>query len=123
MKRDEKVLVVEQSSSIMRAIQDAAERVPFVCEHASDGWEAIEKLEQEDYAAIVIDCDLPRQSGYGVLTYLREENGDRMDNVIVVACESEDVRRKLRGEQIRVVERDEAVNALVTVASERGSVV
>jgi DNA-binding response OmpR family regulator len=119
MKRDGKVLVVEESSKIMRAIEDAADRVPYVCEHASDGWEAIEKLEQEDYEAIVIDCDLPRQSGFGVLTYLREENGDRMNNVIVVACESEDVRRKLSSESVRVVERDDAVTALLTVASER----
>jgi DNA-binding response OmpR family regulator len=118
MKRDEKVLVVEQNPSIRQAIE-AADRFPFVCDHATDGWEAIEKLEQCDYAAIVIDSEMPRLSGYGVLTYLREEVGDQMKNVLLVSSVSEDLRRKFSGERFRVVDREGAVAALIGVARDQ----
>jgi hypothetical protein len=35
-----------------------------------------------------------------------------------VACESDDVRRRLSSEHVRVVDRADAISALVTVASE-----
>ena len=119
MKSDERVLVVEQHPSISRAIEDAADRLPFVCDYATDGWEAIEKLEQSDYAAIVIDSEMPRASGYGVLTYLREEVGDQMQNVIFVSSATADLRPKLSGERICVVDREGAVEALIGVARDR----
>ena len=71
MRREGKILVVEDNPVICREIESQ-----FNCDCATDGWDAIEKLETSDYAAIVIDADVPRHSGYGVLTYLREENGE-----------------------------------------------
>lgn len=55
---------------------------------AADGWEAIEKLEAGEYEAVVIDADLPRHSGYGVLTYLRENVGDDLNDVILMKSTS-----------------------------------
>lgn len=111
VKKEERVLVVEANPLVTHAIEQAGERLPFHCDRASDGWEAIEKLELEDYAAIVIDTDAPRHSGFGVLTYLREEVGEDLRNVIVVS-DRDDVTQRLRGERLRVVRRDEAVDAL-----------
>jgi DNA-binding response OmpR family regulator len=112
MRKDGKVLVVEESPLMAEAIEAAGE-LPFTCERATDGWEAIEKLENEHYAAIVIDSDLPRHSGFGVLTYLREEIGEDLDNVIMVTSSDEDtLRRKLSQERLKVVTKDNAVAAL-----------
>lgn len=92
---------------------EAAGELPFTCERATDGWEAIEKLETEHYAAIVIDSDLPRHSGFGVLTYLREEVGEDLDNVIMVTSSDEDtLRRKLSQGRLKVVSKGNAVDAL-----------
>ncbi len=92
---------------------EAAGELPFTCERASDGWEAIGKLETGHYAAIVIDSDLPRHSGFGVLTYLREEVGDDLGNVIFVTNSDEDtLRRKLSQERLNVCSKGNAVDAL-----------
>src|SRR5512138_711236 len=108
-----KVLVVEENPLMAQAIEDAGDRFAVTCERATDGWEAIERLENEDYAAIVIDSDMPRHSGFGVLTYLREEIGDHLDNVIIVTSSDEDtLRRKLQQNALKVVKRDGAVDAL-----------
>jgi len=112
MRKEGKVLVVEESPFMAEAIEAAGE-LPFTCERATDGWDAIEKLETEHYAAIVIDSDLPRHSGFGVLTYLREEVGDELDNVIMVTSSDEDtLRRKLNQERLKVVSKGNAVDAL-----------
>ena len=79
-----KILLVEDNPLIVSAIEREGESKQIRTEHATDGWEAIEKLEKDDYAAIVIDTDLPRQSGFGVLTYLREEIGPDLGNVVVM---------------------------------------
>ncbi len=111
-----KILVVEQDPQLARAIEEDRVRFPVTCERAGDGWEAIEKLETSDYAAIVIDGDMPRHSGFGVLTYLREEIGGALDNVIVMTSSDEDtLRRKLSESHVRVVSKDKAADALTVV--------
>ncbi|HEX7154139.1 MAG TPA: response regulator [Thermoanaerobaculia bacterium] len=116
MRRDEKILVVEDNPTICQAIEEAGARLDISCDCASDGWEAIEKLELEDYAAIFIDTDVPRHSGFGVLTYLREEVGDDLANVILLtsATDHDDLRRRV-GADLRVVAKGDAVAEVTRV--------
>ena len=103
----EKILIVEDNPLITEAIEETTGRFRIETDRASDGWEAIEKLETEAYAAIVIDTDLPHHSGYGVLTYLREEIGDDLENVIVVTggdCDA--IQRRLSQHGVTVVAKD-----------------
>ncbi len=116
-----RILIVEDSPSLTHAVERAGEGLQLKIDRATDGWEAIEKLETEDYAAIVIDADLPRHSGFGVLNYLREEVGSELGNVIVMTSDRDDVRRKV-SDQVKVLGKsdDEVAAALklVTTASE-----
>ena len=110
MRRDEKILVVEDNPTIARSIEER-----FDCDCATDGWDAIEKLENGDYAAIVIDADVPRFSGYGVLAYLREEVGDELQNVIFMTSSDRDAVRRDFGEHLTVVGKDEAMDEITRV--------
>lgn len=116
MNREEKILIVEDNPTICRAIEEAGAQLEISCDCASDGWEAIEKLETEDYAAILIDTDVPRHSGYGVLTYLREEVGQDLGNVILLtsATDHDDLRRRV-GADLRVVAKGDAVAEITRV--------
>jgi len=105
-----KILVVEDDPVICREIE-----ATFNCDCATDGWDAIEKLETSDYAAIIIDADVPRHSGYGVLTYLREESGEALTNVIVMTSSDRDAMRKRVGDDLRVVDKCDAVGAIARV--------
>lgn len=110
MRRDEKILVVEDNPVICRSIEAL-----FNCDCATDGWDAIEKLETGDYAAIVIDADVPRQSGYGVLAYLREEVGAELQNVIFMTSSDRDAVRRDFGASLTVVAKDRAVDEITRV--------
>jgi CheY-like chemotaxis protein len=121
MKREARViLVVEDNPTIVEAIERAGQELDLTTHFASDGWEAIERLEEteNDYAAIIIDTDLPRHSGFGVLTYLHEEVGQDLDNVIVMtSSDHEQLRRKL-SERVTVVGKTDVVAAITRAIGE-----
>ena len=105
-----KILVVEDNPAITRVIEER-----FHCDCATDGWDAIEKLETGDYAAIIIDADVPRQSGYGVLTYLREAVGGELDNVILMtSSDHAEIRRRV-GTTLNIVNKADAVDEITRV--------
>ncbi|HEX8170026.1 MAG TPA: hypothetical protein VF824_05730 [Thermoanaerobaculia bacterium] len=107
MGREDKILVVENNPVICREMEQR-----FNCDCATDGWDAIEKLETGNYAAIVIDADVPHQSAYGVLTYLREEVGEELGHVILMTnADHETVRRRV-GRTLTVVDKAEAADEI-----------
>lgn len=110
MSREEKLLIVEDNPLIAAAIEKAGERLNMRAEFATDGWDAIEKLRSGDYAAIVIDADLPRHSGYGVITYLQEENGEALENVLLMTTGDHASLRQRTSEHLRVIARTEAID-------------
>jgi len=116
----DKILVVESNPFIEDAIGETTGRFRVLTERASDGWEAIEKLETEEYAAIVIDSDMPLHSGFGVLTYLREEIGEDLENVIVVTSGNrDDVQRKLSQHGVIVVAKDDVAREVARSLGKR----
>ena len=108
MRKDDKILIVEDNPTLAEAIEQAGHSLFLQCDRATDGWDAIEKLETEQYAAIVIDADVPRHSGFGVLTYLREEIGEDLDNVIFMTSSDRDEVRRKMGERLNVVHKEDA---------------
>jgi len=118
MSRAEKLLIVEDNPLIAAAIEKAGERLNMSADVATDGWDAIEKLRSGDYAAIVIDTDLPRHSGYGVITYLREENGEALTNVLLMTTADHASVRERTSVDLRVIDKTEAIDdiaaALIT---------
>src|SRR5688500_8727019 len=110
MGRQDKVLVVENNPAICQEMESR-----FNCDCATDGWDAIEKLETHDYAAIVIDADVPHHSGYGVLTYLREEVGGELANVIFMTSDDTDMIRRRVGAKLTVIDKADAVGEVERV--------
>ena len=108
--REDKVLVVEDNPAICHELEER-----FNCDCASDGWDAIGKLETQQYAAILIDADVPHSSGYGVLTYLREEVGEDLPNVIFMTSDEPDTIRRRVGTTLNVISKSNAVGEVTRV--------
>jgi CheY-like chemotaxis protein len=58
----------------------------FTVEIARDGGEAIEKLRNHRYSAILLDLRMPVVDGYAVLDFLRAERPDLLSTVLVVTA-------------------------------------
>ena len=110
--KDDRVLIVEDNPLIAEAIERAGEGLHLRTDRASDGWDAIEKLESVRYSAIIIDADLPLHSGYGVPTYLRQENGEQLQNVILMTADTASLLGKLGEEKLRVIGKEDAVSEI-----------
>lgn len=109
--KGERLLVVGDNPLIAAAIERAGDRLEMRTEVATDGWEAIEMLRDATYRAIVIDTDLPRHSGYGVLSYLREEKGDLRNVILMTSSDTGAVRDRVR-EELQVISKNEAADQI-----------
>ena len=86
MGREDKILVVEDNPVICREME-----AKFNCDCATDGWDA---------------------SGYGVLTYLREENGEELANVIFMTSSDRDSVQRRIGGGLHVIDKADAVDEI-----------
>jgi DNA-binding response OmpR family regulator len=100
----------EDNPTIARSIEEH-----FNCDCATDGWDAISKLETGEYAAILIDADVSRHSGYGVITYLREEIGEELGHVIVMTSSDRDGVQRRIGSSPHVVDKADAVEEIARI--------
>ena len=62
-----KVLVVDDDDAIRTMVERVLKREQYDVESARDGYEAIEKLNRNDYATVLLDLMMPRVDGHGVL--------------------------------------------------------
>lgn len=62
--RKKRLLVVDDEKPIRQLLARIAQRAGFEVDTANDGVEALEKLQQREYAIAIIDLMMPRLSGY-----------------------------------------------------------
>jgi two-component system, response regulator FlrC len=66
------VLVVEDDSNTRQAISIAMERKQMRVMVAEDGVEAIRVLRLRQFCVVVLDLNLPKTDGYGVIVFIKE---------------------------------------------------
>src|SRR5438552_3763861 len=107
-----KLLVVEDKPLVVRAAEIAGERLQMSVDCASDGWDAIARLESEKYDAILIDADLPHRSGFGVLAFLQEELGWELPHVLLLSSDTGSLKRHVVDGTVRVMRTTESAEEL-----------
>jgi len=81
-----KILVVDDDESIRVMVERVLRREQYQVDSARDGFEAIEKLAQTDYNAILLDLMMPGLDGLGVLDYLEEHRPELESSVIIMSA-------------------------------------
>lgn len=81
-----KILVVDDDDAIRTMVERVLKREQFEVESARDGYEAIEKLNRNDYATVLLDLMMPRVDGHGVLRYLEQNRPAPTPPVIVMTA-------------------------------------
>jgi two-component system alkaline phosphatase synthesis response regulator PhoP/two-component system response regulator VicR len=80
-----KILVVNDQPHIVRLIQTNLEREGYEVVTAYDGVEALERVEEEKPDLIILDDQMPRMDGFGVLCKLQSDPGTANIPVIMLA--------------------------------------
>jgi len=81
--RGAKLLLVEDNAINQEIANEILEQAGFKIEIANDGKEAVEKIYQENYDCILMDCQMPVMDGYEATRAIRKE--ERFSNLPIVA--------------------------------------
>ena len=85
-----RVLLVEDEENLRRLLRDVLERSGFVVTEAGDGIEALEMIDRSAPDIIVLDLDLPKLDGYGVLRRLRSRRETAALPVLVLTAKGDE---------------------------------
>jgi type II secretory ATPase GspE/PulE/Tfp pilus assembly ATPase PilB-like protein len=84
------VLLVEDEEPLRRVLRDLLEREGFTVVEAADGVQALDEVDRSAPDVLVLDLNLPRLDGYGVLTHLRARPATSKLPVIVLTAKGDE---------------------------------
>ena len=85
-----KVLLVEDEDALRRVLKDLLEREGFTVFEAADGVVALDEIDRAAPDIVVLDLNLPRLDGYGVLSHLRARPATAELPVIVLTAKGDE---------------------------------
>ncbi len=85
-----RVLLVEDEESLRRVMKDLLEREGFLVHEAADGVLALDEIDRLAPDLVVLDLNLPRLDGYGVLSHLRARPATQKLPVIVLTAKGDE---------------------------------
>lgn len=81
-----RILIADDDLSIRRLLATIVRREGLAVDVASDGAEAIEKLQEREYPVILLDLMMPRMDGFDVIEHLRLNPPSRKPVVLVITA-------------------------------------
>src|SRR5687767_2502508 len=90
-----RALIVEDESVTRNLLRQLLLNAGCDVDEATDGEQAIEMLAVEKYSVILLDIVLPKMSGTDVMDFLREQDPEALERVIVVTGLNVEEIRKL----------------------------
>lgn len=109
-----RILIVDDDDAIRVMVERVLRRERFEVDTARDGFEAIEKLRENDYGTILLDLMMPRVDGHGVLQFLEKKRPDIARSVIVMTANLPGAREAAQSQPIfRVLSKPFDIRQLV----------
>lgn len=83
-----KILIIDDSETMRRAVVDALEPEGFAVLTASDGFRGIATLkETRDLSLVIVDLNMPGLSGFGVLDWMRKDASPHLPPAVFMTTE------------------------------------
>ena len=108
-----KVLCADDDDNIRELCSIALSKAGFAPDTASNGREALEKLQDNEYAAILLDLAMPSVHGATILAVLHRERPELLRRIIVVTGTSDAVVDGVRYPVAAVLRKPVSIDALV----------
>lgn len=75
-KADRKILVVEDNPNMSSLLSDMLEVFAVESVHATDGADALEKLDADSIGMVITDLRMPKMTGTELLSAIKDKNPD-----------------------------------------------
>jgi DNA-binding NtrC family response regulator len=109
-----RVLCADDDAGVRDLCSIALAKAGYAPDTAANGREALEKLQDNNYAAILLELALPSVHGATILNLLQREHPDLLRRVIVITGMSDAVLEGVRYPVAAVLRKPVTVEALVT---------
>ncbi|MGH7696085.1 MAG: ATPase, T2SS/T4P/T4SS family [Gemmatimonadaceae bacterium] len=86
----ERVLLVEDEAPLRGVLRDLLEREGYAVIEAADGVQALDAIDRSAPDLVVLDLNLPRLDGFGVLTHLRSRTSTSTLPVLVLTAKGDE---------------------------------
>jgi len=116
-RRKSRVLVLDDDVSIQKLVSMLLKREGFRVDVVDSGRKAIEAIDKNDYAAILLDLMMPHEGGMTVLAHLRGKSPELLQHVILVTAMPDSILKGIAKDVFAVVRKPfEASDLVATVA-------
>jgi DNA-binding response OmpR family regulator len=113
-----RVLVVDDDGALRHAITSLLDQAGYQAEQASDGAEALRKLQQQSVDLLLLDIGLPGISGLDVLAELRTHAAPPRVVMMTADDTPEPLLRSFRGQAYRFVRKPFAPRRVVEIVND-----
>jgi DNA-binding NtrC family response regulator len=116
-----KVLIADDEKELRESISATLEHMGFETALAVDGAEALQKMQEDDFAIAILDVNMPKKSGLEVLRLIKEEDPSVLVLMITAHGNVTDAVEALRIGAFNYIEKpvkETHLRALVEKASE-----
>ena len=79
-----RVLIADDDVEVRSLLETVLRQRGLVVDLAADGREAIDRMEETDYAVVVVDLMMPNVDGFGVIEHLGTRESKPMPVVLVI---------------------------------------
>jgi CheY-like chemotaxis protein len=117
LKRGTRLLVLDDDPSMQKLVGTLLRRAGYRADIVADGRQAIEKIEQNDYGALLLDLMAPTEGGLTVIKHLRETNPELLKRVVLVTASPESVLRGIDKDVAAIVRKPFDATELIETIS------
>jgi DNA-binding response OmpR family regulator len=114
--RRKRALLLDDDAAMRRLVSLLLKRAGYVVDPVTSGNDAIDAIENQQYAAILLDLMMPLEGGMTVIRYLRENAPAMLRRVIVITGAPDAVVDPIRNEIFAVVRKPFAHEELIATA-------
>lgn len=93
------ILIVDDSSSLRKAVQIALQGAGYDVVEAEDGKHALSKLDGRKYHLVISDVNMPNLDGYGFVEAMKQMPSYKYTPVVMLTTENGDDKKE-RGRQV-----------------------
>jgi CheY-like chemotaxis protein len=105
LKRKARILVLDDDPSMQRLVSTILRRQGYRVEIVSGGSQAIERIAEKAYDALLLDVMTPTEGATTVIRYLREMQPAMLRRVILVTASPDSILRTVAADAFAVVHK------------------
>ena len=98
LKKKPRVLVLDDDAAMQRLVSTLLRREGYRVDVVSTGNAALEAMEKNDYAAVLLDLMMPIEGGMTVIQRLRKRKPEALKRIIVLTATPESVLKKVQAD-------------------------